>query len=409
MHLKMRKTKFSYILSLFLIGSAGILAQNNTSSPYSRFGYGELNDNVPGAYRALGGVGIGMRSNKVINPSQPASYTVVDSTTFMFDLAASAMWDQYKDASGVRNKANGNLEYLSLQFPIWKQHIAMSLGFMPYSMVGYDFSLRDSINSDYHYSKNYSGEGGISEIYGGLSFNICDWFALGANIYYMFGHVSNSRSVIFSESLNPVSQSSELTISDVRFRYGAQFFHKFEKHAFALGGIFEYKSAVNGQYMLTESTTADTVANDSTLLSDWPTTWGVGFSYTYANRLTLAADYTTYYWAGARYYDSSVHLLNRSKLSVGVEYVHNPIGRRYIDHMPWRVGFSMADAYLQSIPGRDYSVSIGTAFPLHNVGTVINTTLEYGHRGKSGVLQENYLRFTINASISENWFFKRRL
>jgi len=405
----MRISKYIFLLSLSLFVSMGALAQNNTSSPYSRFGYGELNDNVPGAYRALGGVGIGMRSNKVINPAQPASYTVVDSTTFMFDLAASVMWDQYEDASGVRNKANGNLEYLSIQFPIWKKHIAMSLGFMPYSMVGYSFSMSDSINSDYHYSKSYAGEGGISELYGGLSFNICDWFALGANIYYMFGSVSNYRSVLFTESLNSISQSSVMTVSDVRFRYGAQFFHQFEKHSFAVGAIFENKSALRGQYMLTESTTADTVANDSSILSDWPMTWGVGVSYTYANRLTLAADYTTYCWADARYYDTSVNLRNRSKLSVGVEYVHNPSGRRYVDHMPWRLGFSMADSYVKTIPGRDYTVSIGTAFPLHNVGTIINTTLEYGHRGSANILQENYLKFTINASISENWFFKRRL
>ena len=100
---------------LFLVlfcswGGAELLAQNGSSSPYSRFGYGDLNDNVPNTYRAMGGVGLGMRSNKVINPSQPASFTAGDSLTFMFDLAASVMWSAYSDVSGKRNKANGNLE-----------------------------------------------------------------------------------------------------------------------------------------------------------------------------------------------------------------------------------------------------------------------------------------------------------
>ena len=31
--------------------AVGACAQNATSSPSSRFGYGELNDNLPGAYR----------------------------------------------------------------------------------------------------------------------------------------------------------------------------------------------------------------------------------------------------------------------------------------------------------------------------------------------------------------------
>ena len=90
----MRRSAAILLFFLVLV-SIGLFAQNNTSSPFSRFGYGELNDNVPIAYRGMGGVGIGMRSNKVINPAQPASYTSVDTTTFMFDVAASAMWSNY--------------------------------------------------------------------------------------------------------------------------------------------------------------------------------------------------------------------------------------------------------------------------------------------------------------------------
>ena len=57
-----------YIVAVFaFLTTIGAWAQNATSSPSSRFGYGELNDNLPGAYRAMGGVGIGMRSNKAIN------------------------------------------------------------------------------------------------------------------------------------------------------------------------------------------------------------------------------------------------------------------------------------------------------------------------------------------------------
>ena len=40
------------------------------------------------------------------------------------------------------------------------------------------------------------------------------------------------------------------------------------------------------------------------------------------------------------------------------------------------------------------------------IGTIINTTIEYTHRGSSAGLEEHALRFTIGASIAENWFFK---
>lgn len=406
----MGSLKHIYISILLLVfGAVSVCAQNNTSSPFSRFGYGDLNDNVPGAYRALGGVGIGMRSNKVINPAQPASYTACDSLTFMFDIAGSGMWDRYIDATGTHDKGNGNLEYVTIQVPLWKQWIAASVGVTPYSSVGYNFSLKDSINTAYHYQMSYQGNGGFTQVYGGLSANILNWFALGANIYYMFGTVTNARALTFTEGLNATSQYRSMTVSDVRFRYGAQLFHTFEHSSFTVGGIFENKSALNGSNFFLESVTSDTIANDSALMSDLPMMWGVGASYSYDGRFTVGVDYSVYCWANARYLGETGIYRNRSKISVGFQYVHNPLGRRYIDHMPWRIGFSLADAYAKQVPGKDISVSIGTAFPLHNVGSVINTSIEYGHRGTADMLNENYVRVTINASISENWFFKRRL
>lgn len=402
--------KFKHIILLLpvLLMALEVSAQNNTSSPFSRYAYGILNDNTPGAFRAMGGVGVGMRSNKVINPAQPASYTACDSLTFMFDVAASGMWDNYKDVSGAKNKGNGNLEYVTLQVPLWRRWIAASVGFMPYSSVGYAFSMRDSVGG-YHYTTTYQGTGGISEVYGGLSFNVLNWFAAGANIYYMFGTTTNASGLVFDEDLKSTSQYRSLSVSDVRFRFGAQLFHQFEHSFISVGAIFENKKALHGRTLFYESVTADTIANTDTLNCDLPMMWGVGVHYSYDGRFTIGVDYTRHEWAAARYMGETDVYRNRGKLSIGLEYVNNPLGRRYVDHMPWRLGFSMADAYSRAVPGREYTVSIGTAFPLHNVGTVINTTLEYGHRGTADVLSENYIRFTLNASIAENWFFKRRL
>jgi len=407
---RMGNLKHIYILLLLLaFGTVLACAQNNTSSPFSRFGYGDLNDNVPGAYRALGGIGIGMRSNKVIDPAQPASYTACDSLTFMFDIAGSGMWDRYVDSKGTHDKGNGNLEYVTIQVPLWKQWIAASVGVTPYSSVGYNFSLQDSINSDYHYTMTYQGNGGFTQVYGGLSANIMNWFAIGANIYYMFGTVTIARALTFTEGLKSTSEYQSVNISDVRFRYGAQLFHKFEHSSFTIGGIFENKSSMDGYDLFLESITADTINLDSTLMSDLPMMWGVGASYSYDGRFTIGVDYSVTAWGNARYFGKTGVYRNRSKLAVGFQYMHNPLGRRYIDHMPWRIGFSLSDPYAKNIPGKDLCISIGTAFPLHNVGSVINTSIEYGHRGTADILNENYVRVTINASISENWFFKRRL
>lgn len=404
-------------ISLFFIpvllgaGALDLSAQNGTSSPFSRYAYGDLNDNVPNTYRAMGGVGIGMRNNKVICAAQPASYTACDSLTFMFDLAAGVMWSRYGDADGIRNKANGNMEYLTMQFPLWKRYVAFSAGVLPYSSVGYDIAQADSIGSGYHYQKTYTGSGGISEVYAGLSFNICDWVALGANVYYMFGETKNTRTLSFLEaSLSSTTQEAVFKVSSVRFRYGLQLFHTFGDHSFALGGIFENKQKLRGTYTAVETTLLDTVSTFGTGF-EIPMVYGGGLSYMWANRLTLAFDYQTQCMSKALYQGQTGALSDRSRYSFGVEYRNNPMGRRYVDRMLWRCGVNIADSYSISTGAKDITASIGVGFPLRTSATVFNATIEYGHRGggKAGELTENSLRLVINASISETWFFKRKL
>lgn len=399
------------ILLLICLSSGMALAQNMTSSPFSRYAYGDLNINVPTAYRAMGGIGIGARNNKVICSSQPASYTACDSLTFMMDVAASASWSRYIDATGMKNKANGNLEYLTFQIPLWKRWIAISLGLQPYSSVGYDIALSDSIEG-YHYTKTYTGDGNISEVYAGLSFNICNWFALGANFYYMWGDLSRMRALTFQEEgTNTTIQDEILSVNTVRFRYGAQLFHTWADHSFILGAIFENKMKLNSDYIVIETQTEDSIP---IYKEGWelPMTYGVGLSYNWANRLTVGFDYEHQFMASALYNGmQGVYsgLQNHNRFAFGAEYRHDPNSRKYVERMMWRAGLSVQDEYLASIGMKRVTASIGIGFPLHTIGTVINTTIEYTHRGSPNSLEDNSLRFTIGASIAENWFFKRKL
>ncbi len=403
-----------YISVIFAtVMAMGGWAQNATSSPSSRFGYGELNDNLPGAYRAMGGVGMGMRSRKAINPAQPASYTACDSMTFMFDLAGSFLYTNYGDDNGQRNRLNGNLEYMTLQFPIWRQYIAFSAGITPYTAVGYSFALNDSVGSSYHHTKTYSGEGGVTQVYGGLSFNICNWFALGVNAYYMFGEITKSRMLNFTdESLKSTSQSEKLSIGSLRLRYGAQLFHTFgKKHTVVIGGVFENKQRFShSEYVQVETTTNDTVEMMNNAF-ELPMMYGAGVSYSYAERLTIAVDYQCQNWKETTYYNKEGQLKMRHRWVVGAEYRHDPMSRAYASQIFWRLGANYTTSYSMITNTPEIGLSAGIGFPLRTIGTVINTTFEYGHRGamSGGTLSENYLRFVVNAAIAENWFFKRKL
>lgn len=401
------------ILSLSTFFLSPVSAQNMTSSPFSRYAYGDMNENVPTGYRAMGGVGFGLRNNKAINPSQPASYTACDSLTFMFDIAASVNWSRYNDAGGMKNKANGNLEYVTMQFPLWKRWLAMSVGLLPYSSVGYNITLSDSTaGGAYHYKTLYEGEGNISQVYGGLSFNIQNWFALGANVYYMWGDLSRMRMLTFTETgLNSTIQYELLSVSNVRYRVGGQLFHTFGNHSFSVGAIYEQKMKLNSSYYGIETQSEDTILMSNGRF-ELPMVWGVGASYTWANRLTLAFDYERQCMKSVMFDSISGALYgfqDRSRYAFGMEYRHNPQGRKYAERMIWRAGLSVQDEYLTSIGSKRITASIGMGFPLYTIGTVINTTIEYSHRGSAAKLEDHSLRLTIGVSVAENWFFKRKL
>ena len=409
----MNKIFRNIIFGIALLLSTGVEAQNLSSSPYSRYAYGDLNENVPTAFRGMGGVGFGMRNNRAINPAQPASYTSCDTLTFMMDVAASVNWSRYQDASGHRNKANGNLEYVTIQVPIWKQWIAASVGVLPYSSVGYAITLNGSTGNDgYHYQTQYEGSGNISEVYGGLSFNICNWVALGANFYYMWGDLNRARTLSFTETgLNPTIQYEIMSVSDVRLRYGAQFFHTWDKHSVVVGGMFESKMKLKSEYVLIETQSEDSIP----IYEDgWelPIVWGLGASYVWDKRLTLAFDFERQHMSKALFNGlpgKYSGLQDKNRIAFGLEYRHNPTSRKYAERMMWRAGVNIQDEYLASIGAKRYTASIGIGFPLYSIGTNINTTIEYSHRGKKAGLEEHCLRFTLGVGIAETWFFKRKL
>ena len=403
------------ILSPFTIHHSPLTAQNLTSSPYSRYAYGDLNENVPTAFRAMGGVGYGMRSNRAVNPSQPASYTACDTLTFMMDIAASVTWSRYQDYSGMRNKANGNLEYLTFQIPLWKQWVAMSFGLIPYSSVGYSISMRDSTaGGTYHYTTAYEGVGNISEVYAGLSFNVCNYFAVGANFYYMWGNLQRMRSLQFDETgLQSSLQDELMLVNTPRVRLGAQFFHTWGDHTVNLGAVFEPKMKMNSDVLIVETQSEDSIPVYEGLW-ELPMVWGVGASYNWANRLTVAFDFERQCMGSAMYNgypgnDPLNGLQDRDRFALGLEYQHNPLGRKYVDRMRWRAGVSVQDEYLASIGAKRVTAGIGIGFPVYGLGTMVNTTIEYSHRGSKAGLEENNLRLTVGISVAENWFFKRKL
>lgn len=419
----MRITLKHFTLLLLLISSLQFaVSQNNTNSPYTRFGYGDITENTSTELRGMGGVSIANNSNNVINPVNPASYSGVDSLSFMFDIATSLRYSRFSDNSISAGNLNGNLEYITLRFPIAKS-LGLSAGLLPYSFVGYSFSNSDSIvmpvssgetSKKIGFSQSYIGNGGFYQVYAGLAYKLFNHVSLGANAYYLYGSVNNYRTQYVSTSTTSTSYNNQIKGSNFRLRYGLQLFNTFnKKHDVSLGFIFENKTKLNGNFYEIKNVTDTITANKAFEL---PLTLGVGFNYTFDNRLTVGMDYKLQSWKDAQFFGTKDTLVNSNFLALGAEYIPNPKGRKLSERIRYRFGLNTSNPYYkvgnQTLPN-NIGLSLGVGIPMRdnftNKISYVNAALEYGKMGKNSSLREDFLKLTISASMNELWFFKRKL
>ncbi|GHT17997.1 membrane protein [Bacteroidia bacterium] len=415
----MYKNRIVLFVCILLTVSNLAVAQNSTNSPYTRFGLGSVSDNANGARRALGGASIGFRSAKEINTVNPASYSAVDTLSFMFDVGFSGLYSYFSDANGSVGKMNGNLEYITLQFPVTR-FLGISAGLLPYSFSGYSFSnsTRQQIDPQnpadtVWTTETYSGTGTVSQVYFGVAGKFLKHFSAGINAYYMFGNVSNDRIVSYnSTAYSGTNQENRISVSNVRFRYGLQYFSSIKnKHDISVGVFYENKK--NGKFtssQINTSQVADTVSSGDNF--DLPQTFGIGAYYSLNKRFTVGADFSLQQWQNARFFGQTDSLSNRWKLAAGVEYIPNLNGYRYSDHLRYRAGLTLGNSYYD-VNGHamplNIGVSVGLGIPMPKSNSMLNASLEYGKIGNRSLMTENYLKLTISATINEAWFFKRVL
>ena len=420
--------KKKIVVCLLIINtlSINVFAQKNTNSPYTRFGYGELVDVGFGRTKGMGGVAFGLRSKSMINPANPAAFSCIDSTSFLFEFGVSGLLSNFSTQNTSTTKFTGNLDYFALQFPVTKW-LGMSAGILPYSFVGYNFSTKDSTlmpnsNDSVFIRKNrlFSGSGGISQVYFGLSVDLFKRLSLGANGYYMFGTINNYRALDISSSDGMSSPNdylahssihhSELAVRSFNARFGLQYRQplRHKKDMLVIGAIYEFQTKLGSTLINTLTVGADSIVATDTTKNGFqiPNVYGLGLTYSYENRLLIGADFQFQQFSKAKFYDDKLN--NRMKISVGGEYIHKPTSAKYIDRMSWRLGVNYTNSYINvnERGTHNFAVTAGVGFPFRNSKSVVNLNFEYGKIGSVEMLQEQYFRFGINLTLNENWFFK---
>ena len=418
---KSRQMLWLLLLSLLMCG--GAWAQNNTNSPYTRYGLGQLADYGSANSRAMGGVAFALRDRFHINSANPASYTAVDSLTFIFDGGVTLQKDNLSNGTIKMNANNSSFDYISMQFRAvpWA---GISLGLLPFSNVGYQFgtTMDDEVNADNANTVTYQGEGGLHRIYLGAGFKIFKNLSVGANISYLWGQISRTTSESFASNsaILPFSRAVDVDIKSYLIDLGVQYTHQFsKKHQATVGVVFTPGHDLNNTTTITTQTgnsslgytinTRDTVATFGI-----PTTLGFGVAYQYDGRLTVSADLLLQQWSNRSYMSNEEAYCNRTKIALGAEYFPNPMGRSYLSHVKYRIGAFYSNPYyrVQGVRGADeYGFTAGFGLPIPRTRSYVNLSAQFVRtEGKqANFLNENSFRLCVGVTFNERWFFKRKV
>jgi hypothetical protein len=420
-------------------------AQRDMNSPYSYYGLGEpvLQGHVRNL--SMGNTRYANTSKYQFNSSNPALYSSLEATVFEAGIFLNT--SIHSNGSATQQNDDAGFNYFGLAFPISKRW-GWAAGLVPLTRVSYSIENEFSSGNDVIQS-NYTGKGGISQLYSGVSFDIIEdstnQLSVGANIRYTFGPLQYERSNSFAVSSNGGYSSvlnERQNLSGILFDIGTYykkelFIRKKSQHWLALGATIGLPGNIRTRYSYLAASyqnisVKDTaIFNTDTVSTQMPLRFGFGLCYEILgkgnkSRLTLAADYEFTQWSSFKRANQplGLELGDAWNASFGLQFIPNDQNiRQLFKYMQYRTGFRYGNTRIlqNGKPMTEFGISFGFGLPLvksksvHSTSTSLNFGVETGRRGNNvaGLISEQFTHYvfgvTLTPSFWDRWFQRRKL
>lgn len=409
--------KFIYGIALtLLLLPLHVLSQSSTNSPYSSFGLGEMDLQDYGRTSGMGGVGIGMLSDRMLNKSNPASYMSLDSLAFLLDLTLSLRSSDYMNSRGSFSTLNGGLKKLAIGFrvtPMW----ATVVGVKPFSNVGYNIKqIKEIEGTTETYTLTSKGDGGLSQFYFGNAFRITKNLSVGINSAFIFGSIVKQEVYSSSSFDGEFVLERKLSPKTLYFDFGTQYKNSINdnKLQYVIGVVGGFKRKVGLEETSTASKSSTELTSDINLLGDEyiPSFFGLGASVK-TEYWVFGADYRMDHWGDVAERNGKHIYKNASKIALGAEYSPNVLGAKSIfQRMIYQVGakYEQSNLKLNSVNLDGYALTAGIEVPGRRMRTSFGLSMEYGKRGslENGLIRENYFQMNLHLNMSDIWFIKQK-
>ena len=416
----MSKKNKIFTLLFFIFISESLIAQQS-SSPYSRFGLGDLKSQFSPVFNSLGGGGFAINDSKVINPFSPATYSSFESNSFLFSTGLNNELVNIESNDESQTLNNLSLSHITFGFPLTNK-IGSSFGIIPYSSVGYSMQSRDE---SYNADMLYNGDGGISKVYAGGSLELHKNLSVGANASYLFGGLNRRKKLEFDdETIFNSRSNSQINVKGLFYEVGAIFSKQLEgdKSSISIGfntsntseikakrsnlvETFEY----SGEYEIVKDTFVNSVVKGDMIL---PRYTNFGLSYT-RDKWLFVFDYSTQNWSEYELLGESDSLVNSKRISGGFQFTPDISSvNQFYKRCHYRLGIALNTTPLQinNTQLEDKSISFGLGIPIKKNRSTYDLSIIFGQRGttNNNLLKENYVRIGLNMSFEGIWFVKQK-
>ncbi len=384
-----------------------------------------------GSFKSLGmgGVGTAMRDNNAIFFSNPASYSSLDTTSFIFDFGVDYSINSLKSDGIKYTSEDMNFDHLLLGFPIAKGW-GLATGIIPVSN-GY-YTLYESVNygnTSYDpaigsYSSYHKGDGGFNKFFIGSGVMINKNFSAGVNMTLLFGSINRANQFVFDDLYNSyhISKTEDLRLGGISFDYGIQYTASLKDDHFFNAGVSlssgKYYKSKYEQLLLryTAYSTKDTInyINDDSTPAFMPGTLRLGVAFGKKNKLTASIDYVSTKWTKSKIPGFNGNAADTRYVLFGAEYIPDKFSNySYMKRIEYRVGGHFGNNYL-IINGeqiKEIGASFGVGIPMRRSLSETNVFFDYSRKYGSPVNNlhaENFYTIGISLNLYDWWFVKRK-
>jgi long-subunit fatty acid transport protein len=421
------------IVSICLLFSLAIFAQEGTSSVYSYYGIGDVKFKGSIENRSMGGLSV-FPDSIHINIQNPAHFASLKLTGFALGgtYANTKSITETQEAKARRT----SLDYMVIAVPVGK--VGVGFGLIPYSSVGYKiqkniYDINTSVNpyetTRVQYSK-YTGTGGVNKVFMGFGYRLTKKINIGADIQYSFGTIetTNLRYQIFPLLQNGSRENNVSDLRGVNIDLGITYQTKVKsKHSFFSSLSYTPQAELkisntrNIEIVSLLSTSAISVIErqnipvlDTKIKLPAKISFGSGYGEVKKWLVGGEISFINNSVMSNRFNDiQDATFENSIRYSLGGFFIPNYNSySNYYKKIVYRGGlrYENTGLVIQNKSITDFAATIGLGMPLSGTFTNINIGLEFGKRGTKyyNLVEENYINLSVGLSLSDKWFVKRK-